>query len=241
MEPKEQTPVRQSPPESDRQPEEPFENRSSILDGNSRHHPMMLPLFTILMLLLVLSSFSLIRQQPRPAPPTQPTAAVTEPSLPPLPADCFSMEEGRLRFHPELLPDTPVLILPDSVGGIPVLELPEDCFSGLTGVTTLVLPQGLREIGPRAFAGCRDLRGICLPSTVVAVGDEAFRGCQALEAVYVPLGVQSIGPRAFAECASLHFIFYSGFHRDWTLLCDEFITPFTLVSCLDGEFSHAAG
>ena len=213
--------------------------KASILEGNCRHHPMMLPIFTILMLLLTVFSIrELFRPEASVAPSSIPTQPVlqTVPAEPAVQTDCFRVTDGVLEFlAPEFEP-SPILVVPETVDGVPVRVIGPDTFAGCDGVTTILLPEGLEQISERAFANLRHLRGICLPTSCRSIGAEAFRGCSALEAVYVPLEIRQIGPDAFAGCASVHYIFYSGFHSDWQKLCSEFITPFTYVLCLDGRF-----
>ena len=107
-------------------------------------------------------------------------------------------------------------------------------------ITTVILPDGLEAIGAYAFAGCGDLRGVYIPSGVNSIGANAFEWCVSLESISISTGVKSIGTDAFDGCASLMYIFYSGAFEDWVALYNEYITPFTYVICMDGDYYHGA-
>lgn len=46
--------------------------------------------------------------------------------------------------------------------------------------TEVVIPEGVTEIGLRAFAGCEKLKKVTIPETVTKVGSEAFKNCKQL-------------------------------------------------------------
>lgn len=166
-----------------------------------------------------------------------PMTAAESGSLPP---SCFRVEDGVLYFDRRYYEPEPVLIIPPVVDGQNVTEIADECFRDLTGFTTVLLPNTITRIGDHAFAGCSELRGALLPEGVLSVGEGAFSGCEALESLYIPMSVSSIGWDAFEDCPRLVYIFFNGFHSNWMQMYDQFITPFTWVMCLDGEFQHAA-
>lgn len=63
-------------------------------------------------------------------------------------------------------------------------------------ITSLAIPEGIREIKPYAFYGLKSLTSVKLPEGLTAVGREAFRLTQ-LQAVIVPGTVTSIDEYAF--------------------------------------------
>ncbi len=65
-----------------------------------------------------------------------------------------------------------------------VTMIGDGAMAGLTGVTDILLPEGIDEIGCFAFAGCTSLRRIYIPSSVKKIGYSAFEGCSHLEHVY---------------------------------------------------------
>lgn len=46
-----------------------------------------------------------------------------------------------------------------------------------TGVTEVVIPHGVTEIGDSAFWLCKSLTSITLPEGVTEIGSSAFSGC----------------------------------------------------------------
>lgn len=68
-----------------------------------------------------------------------------------------------------------------------------------TSVREIVLPEGLKEIGPHSFASCDDLVSITIPNTVTTIGDGAFYGCASLKTVELPDSITSIGNTAFRQ------------------------------------------
>lgn len=67
----------------------------------------------------------------------------------------------------------------------------------------IILPDGLLEIGDRAFSGCRNLQEIVLPDGLLTIGNNAFSLCKKLEKMNIPNSVISIGFKAFNGCSSL--------------------------------------
>lgn len=91
-----------------------------------------------------------------------------------------------------------------------------------TGVTKVVLPEGLHTIAYGAFRQS-DLAEISLPSTLTSIGDYAFRATR-LTSVTVPEGITALGSSVFGMCEQL---------SDITL-------PSTLQSLGSGVFYKAA-
>lgn len=183
--------------------------------------------------------------QPNPEAPTQPNiqsagASLRSEDFVPAKENCFEIHDGAIRFLSENYDGGNVLVIPNEIGGVKVTAIEAYGFSACDSFTTLILPDSLEEIGECAFSGCESLRGVYIPDTVSAIGSHAFDHCLCLEAVAIPSGTKSIGESAFQGCAGLNFIFYGGSHQAWKELYDEYITPFTWVCCLDGDYLHGA-
>jgi hypothetical protein len=95
------------------------------------------------------------------------------------------------------------VVVPSEIEGYPVLETGEQAFtrsvlSNLSPVSSVVLPQGLRKIGKRAFLNT-GIVWIEIPDTVIEIGEEAFSRSQ-LGSIEIPGSVRTIGDGAFSHC-----------------------------------------
>lgn len=53
-------------------------------------------------------------------------------------------------------------------------------FADCKGLESIIIPDGVCNIGEVAFYGCEDLKKITIPNSVDYIGDDAFRGCDNL-------------------------------------------------------------
>ena len=67
----------------------------------------------------------------------------------------------------------------------------------------VTVPDGVTEIGNRAFFNCKSLTGITIPEGVTSIGKQAFFSCEQLERAELPESVTSIGALAFLCCCAL--------------------------------------
>jgi hypothetical protein len=84
-----------------------------------------------------------------------------------------------------------------------------------SNITTLVVNEGITEIGNYSFYNCTALANVSLPSTLTAlkgmgtgVGDKeasygCFKNCTALESITLPENLTTIGDYAFSGCTAL--------------------------------------
>jgi len=70
-------------------------------------------------------------------------------------------------------------------------------------LTSITLPDSVKEIPSCAFEGCCGLKTVVITSPIISIGDKAFKGCNSLNSLVIPDSVTSIGERAFAGCSSL--------------------------------------
>ncbi len=80
-------------------------------------------------------------------------------------------------------------------------KLPDYALMG-TKITSVILPEGLVEIGEGALAST-SISAIAIPSTVKTIAQGAFSGCDNLTAVELPAAVTSIESHAFLDCDNL--------------------------------------
>lgn len=76
-------------------------------------------------------------------------------------------------------------------------------FWECTELVSVGLPWNLQKIGARAFAHCQKLRNIRLPDYLLGVGDAAFWNCSSLEEITIPRAVTSLDKWNFAGCQKL--------------------------------------
>lgn len=72
-----------------------------------------------------------------------------------------------------------------------------------SALTALVIKDGVRGIGERAFFYCANLKRVTLPGSLRKIGYMSFRGCSGLQRIAIPDGVKEIGVSAFEGCAGL--------------------------------------
>lgn len=71
--------------------------------------------------------------------------------------------------------------------------------SWATGITKLVIENGVTNIGNQAFAGYINLTSVIIPDSVTWIGALAFSGCTNLTNFTIPNSVTSIGVDAFKD------------------------------------------
>ena len=67
-------------------------------------------------------------------------------------------------------------------------------------IKTVVIEEGITNIGSNAFCRCALLTSVSIPNSVTSIGSGAFSGC-SLASINIPSNVTSIGSRAFSGCS----------------------------------------
>ena len=70
-------------------------------------------------------------------------------------------------------------------------------------INSVIISDGITNIGNRAFADCSSLTEITISDSVISIGEHAFSGCSALSEITIPGSVTSIQWGAFADCSAL--------------------------------------
>jgi hypothetical protein len=84
-------------------------------------------------------------------------------------------------------------------------KIEERAFAGCS-LRAISIPNGVAEIGDKAFYECKFLKTVTRPAGVTEVGNNAFSGCESLDNVVIPNGVTKIGDSAFWGCSSLQSV-----------------------------------
>lgn len=94
-------------------------------------------------------------------------------------------------------------------------------FAG-SEISSIELPEGVKEIKGGAFEGCEKLKSVSLPNSLISIEGEryygrdydenqtgAFYGCISLESITIPGGVEMIEANIFSGCESLKTVVIS--------------------------------
>ncbi len=80
-----------------------------------------------------------------------------------------------------------------------------------SGLTSVVIAEGVELIDATAFEGCTNLTSVTIPSTVTTIGNRAFDGCTALKTLEIPASVTDISSsNPFLNCTNLTLIVSKG-------------------------------
>lgn len=110
------------------------------------------------------------------------------------------------------IPGSPKKIAPNAFayGKISTLKIPESvkeigkmAFYYNTGLQRVEMPSSLEVLGDNAFTGCQALEEAAIPESVHKIGDNMFKNCTRLESVTLPEGLTQIGSNAFEGCTAL--------------------------------------
>ena len=84
-----------------------------------------------------------------------------------------------------------------------VTNIGYSAFYYCTGLTSITIPDSVTRIGGCAFYGCTGLTSITIPDSVTSIVWGAFSGCTGLTSITIPDSVTSIGDSAFSNCTGL--------------------------------------
>lgn len=76
-------------------------------------------------------------------------------------------------------------------------------FYGCQKITNVIIPNGVTQIGVKAFMFCISIKRIEIPKGITSILEGTFRHCRSMESVVIPSGVTKIGKEAFYECLKL--------------------------------------
>lgn len=112
--------------------------------------------------------------------------------------EAFSPFHGRACGNRDFFKTITEITLPDGI-----VEIGERAFDECRALRAVNIPEGVAEIKSHTFADCFALENIVIPSSVKVIGDFAFFGCESLKTLVIPEGVERIGKLATCQCRSL--------------------------------------
>lgn len=98
------------------------------------------------------------------------------------------------------------VVIPETIEGLPVTSIGENVFWVCTSVTSVEIPDSVKNIGKYEFSGCFSLTAITVPYDLEKIEIGTFFGCRSLTSITIPDSVTNIEQDAFLDCSSLESI-----------------------------------
>jgi hypothetical protein len=98
-----------------------------------------------------------------------------------------------------------VVTIPSTYTGLQVTSIGEAAFE-YSGITGIIIPTTVTNIGQGTFEGCSKLLSAPLPDSLIVIGNYAFGGCVSLTNITIPASATNIGIAAFATCSSVRSV-----------------------------------
>jgi hypothetical protein len=77
-----------------------------------------------------------------------------------------------------------MVVIPSTVNNLPVATIGDSAFQNSVA-TSVMIPDGVTNIGDFAFSGCSGLTSVTIPNSVTNIGESAFSGCTSLTGISV--------------------------------------------------------
>ena len=108
-------------------------------------------------------------------------------------------------------------------------------YDYIGSIFTVVIEDGVTDIGRCAFYGAERLTAVIIPDSVTAIDVYAFYSAMSLEQISVPASVKVIGGFAFAKCPLVTVTF--GNTEGWTaggaaILSSQLLDPTAAAECV---------
>ncbi len=113
----------------------------------------------------------------------------------------YTVTDGKATVTGYVEEPSGALVIPDTLGGYPVVEIGTHAFYECFSITEVAIPQSVKRIGNGAFGDCDGLLKAELPEGLTALGVYAFGGCFNLAEIALPASLKSLGAGALEGCA----------------------------------------
>lgn len=102
--------------------------------------------------------------------------------------------------------------IPSMIGRVKVTSIGREAFSARASriknadnrrkIKSVIIPEGVKEVGESAFSGCESIETIKVPKTVKKIDEYVFEGCSNLKEIVLPQKVKT-EKGIFSGCLSL--------------------------------------
>lgn len=100
-------------------------------------------------------------------------------------------------------PDSGLLVI-SGKGAINNYKFPENPTPWTrTSIDSLIIEEGVTEIGDYAFYYCENLRSVSMPNSLIRIGVSSFSGCNGIDSLDIPASVRTIKHSAFCYCRNI--------------------------------------
>ena len=108
--------------------------------------------------------------------------------------------------------DASVLVIPSTMDGYDVIAIGESVFKEHSELTSVTIPDTVKEIHYEAFASCSNLSEVILSKSLVALDGDAFSDCDKITEIFIPKSLESgsiaYGDGPFCECDGLKTVVF---------------------------------
>ena len=103
-------------------------------------------------------------------------------------------------------------------------QIMREVFMGCVNLETVIIPEGVEQLGTDMFSGCAKLNNVILPDSLTYLGLSCFSNCTSLSNIVIPENVTYFGSGAFESCSSLATIRFDGNAPEFALGAFGYLT-----------------
>ena len=118
----------------------------------------------------------------------------------------YSVSSGKATIT-GVSPATGDISIPATIGDYSVRFIGARAFEDCSGLTSVMIPDGVTSIGRYAFRGCSGLTSVEIPDGVTSIGYSAFSYCSRMASVMIPSSMKTIASHAFEHCSGLTAVY----------------------------------